>query len=248
MSDGIEPFEDELFGFLPDLAQAHRQQVRRQPDRDGSDFDRDGQGSAPSGIDDSDLLLTESPEQLSWFDLERNTGDNPATVAAAWDRLRLAAERGIRTGHGAARVLETRGSTPFDRAEFLAIRFAFVAQFAPIGPGEGLLIDMLTQQWMLHRHWVREACLGHEREQLSSRAPGPSRPWREVLVDQFDRTERAMVQAERCQKMFLRTQKALVEGRRVATSFFVANAGQVNVGQQRVIISAESDAGVVGRR
>ena len=57
-----------------------------------------------------------APDQVSWFDLHQLAEHDPNLPARRWEEIRQLAGDGLRSGHHAAKVLETTTGTPWQRA------------------------------------------------------------------------------------------------------------------------------------
>ena len=62
------------------------------------------------------------PQKLSWQALEEIAEGDPERAEQRWEEVRQAAREELRSGHRAARFIEGRDSSCWDRAQFLALR------------------------------------------------------------------------------------------------------------------------------
>jgi hypothetical protein len=196
---------------------------------------------------DEEKALTADPDQVFWGTLSRLMEGDPEKGLAAWERLKAEARDELASGHRAAAALEWDGS-PMERARFLAVRSAFIAEWRPRGGLELALIDTLAQAhtqylfWMnrLHVHSVTEA--SRHKHQLKSKGE-----WEPPRVEAAEWVREAAEMADRFNRLFLRTLRHLRDLRRYGGPVIVQSAGQVNVGAhveaQQVSVAVEAERG-----
>ena len=177
-----------------------------------------------------DRYLTDPPDQLSWWNLSALVERDPDQGYAAWERVKHEARKELATGHRAARALEWDGS-PWERARFLALREAFRAEWRPRGGLEATLVDTLAQAHSTYLFWL---------ERLHVQATGEAKVedhklrtedgWQPPRLGTAAAMEQSAAMADRFNRLFLRTLRALRDLRRYAGPVIVQQAGQVNVG------------------
>jgi hypothetical protein len=174
--------------------------------------------------------VTEGPlDEVSWWDLHHVAEQDPAQALCAWERMKAAARDELASGQRAASAFEF-GEEPWHRAQFLAIRTAFREEWQPRGGIEDALIDTMAQAqtayayWMgqLHVHAVTEGTT--EGWQLQREGT-----WQSPRVEVAAWIDQAAAMADRFNRLFLRTLRALRDLRRYAPTVIVQNAGLVNV-------------------
>src|SRR5207248_451464 len=79
--------------------------------------------------DGGDRTLNEPPDQVSWFDLHLVARTDPDRAAARWEEIKRAALDELRTGHRAAKAVETTSIGAWRRAQFLALREELSAEW-----------------------------------------------------------------------------------------------------------------------
>jgi hypothetical protein len=170
---------------------------------------------------------------LDWDDLRRLADADPDLATAAWERCKAEALAELRSGHRAAEAMETSiGQSPFERARFLALRNALVIDWQPRGAMEELLLDQLAAWYTRWLYWQNVEVW---RSTYECRKPKqPDSKWELPRVTEAAATDAAMAMADRCNRGYLRTMRALVALRR---SPITVNAQQVNVGAQQVNVS-----------
>src|SRR5262249_35535740 len=62
------------------------------------------------------------PDRVAWSDLAGLLGRDPLAFQRRWEQIQLAAREELSSGHRASRPVEVYGSTPWQRARFLALR------------------------------------------------------------------------------------------------------------------------------
>jgi hypothetical protein len=179
--------------------------------------------------------LAEAPARLvSWTDVTALVEQHPERVFALWARIKQEAREELAGGHRAALALRD-GSEPWERAQFLAIRDAFVEEWRPRGGIELALIDQMATAHSEYLGWLER--LHVERQ---NRAIGPNILERNAAsydpprVSAAEAVEEAAAMAERFQRLFVRAVRTLRDLRRFTPSVVVQNAGQVNVAHQQV--------------
>ncbi len=175
--------------------------------------------------------VTEGPaNEISWWDLQHVAEQDPEQALRAWEGIKAAARDELDSGQRAAAVFEY-GEQPWERAQFLAVRAAFREEWQPRGGIEGNLIDQMAVSYtaflywtaQLHMHAVTE---GKMKDDLLQREG----VWQPPRIEVADWIDRAAAMADRWNRLFLRTLRALRDLRRYTPTVIVQNAGQVNVG------------------
>jgi hypothetical protein len=181
-------------------------------------------------------LLRTPPEQLSWWNLDTVAKHDPALAMRCWERIKQAARLELRSGHRAARAVEEFSTSPWKRAEFLALRDELAQGWQPRGGIERQLIDQMAQAQVAGLFWTevltRRASLGYLSAQRKDDG-GRELP----RVSEVEAAEQAAAMVDRFNRIYLRTLRALRDLRRCPPAVLVQNAGQVNVGQQQVNVA-----------
>jgi hypothetical protein len=199
-------------------------------------------------IDDMARIQDRPPDQVSWFDLTRLAERDPHEMRAVWQRLREAARREFESGHRAAAALEWQGG-PWDRARFLAVRDIFRGDGPPPNGIEAALIDSAAESFSEYLEWT-ESVHRMERVDMKHEKDRSERygEWQPQRLSYADAVDRARQNAERAHARFLRTVKMLHELQRSTPSLYVANAGQINVGNQQVNVARAAADGTPGEK
>jgi hypothetical protein len=92
-----------------------------------------------------DRIVNGPPNEVSWFDLEAVAQRDPEEAQRAWERIKEAAWSELRSGHRAARMLESGVGTCWERARFLALRTELAEAWQPRNALEHLLLDQMAQ-------------------------------------------------------------------------------------------------------
>lgn len=187
---------------------------------------------------DRHLALDVPPDQVSWWALTRLAERDPGAVARAWERIKAAARDELATGHRTARALEW-GNKPWDRARFLAIRDAFHDEWRARGAIEAALVDVLAQSFTAYLDWTERLTAQAEAEgQIEDLKLKQEGYWQPPRIGVAEAMERSAAMAERAHRTFLRTLRALQDLRRLQPAVYVGTAGQVNIGNQQLNVSA----------
>src|SRR5947207_8588541 len=104
--------------------------------------------------DGGDRTLNEPPDQVSWFDLHLVARTDPDRAAARWEEIKRAALDELRTGHRAAKAVETVNDGAWHRAQFLALREELAADWGPRNGVERQLIDTMAQAQAGYLQWL----------------------------------------------------------------------------------------------
>jgi hypothetical protein len=186
--------------------------------------------------------VTAAPvDHLTWFSLQSVMDHDPTLGLAGWERIKQSAWDELQTGHRAASVFDW-DSGPWDRAQFLAIRAAFREEWQPRGGIEDALIDIMAQchsEWLawMHQHFISAST---EAKVQAYQLKKDGR-WETPRVEVGAWIEQAAGAAERYNRMFLRTLRALRDLRRYSPTVIVQSAGQVNVGTVQTNVAPAGD-------
>ncbi len=199
-------------------------------------YGKDSETALAEAASYPDHMLAEArdgdPAKLSWHDLDRLADKDPALALRRWNDVKQSAMKDLATGHRAARALEafTEGG-PYERAEFIALRTALATEWQPRGGMEWLLIDKLAQASTEEMRWLQQAvtsraCQWNESGR-ASREVGRRLAPRMTLAAS---TDQAMAMADRWNRIFCRTLRALRDLRRFDVHVNINGPGQVNIG------------------
>ena len=198
--------------------------VKMQPDEAAR---RGRQTRVPYSVEE---LRTLTPERVQWEDIEKMQESDPQQAWERWDSILSYAEQRVRGGiMGAAAV---GNATPFQQAEYMAVRDELGIDWKPRNGIESVLIEQMATAHLQFLRWQQTmiALLSSEEwEAPKNAAPLPPR------VTTAQAVEQAGQMVDKFSRIFLRTLRALVNMRRVP--IIVQNAGQVNVGQQQVNVA-----------
>jgi hypothetical protein len=179
------------------------------------------------------------PTRLSGLDLAQLAQQAPDQVATVWAGLVRVAQEELASGQRAARTLREQ-TAPYERAQFLALRASFRAQWQPQGGIEDALIDSLALAytnyltWSARLHVLSTTEAKHEDGDLSRTGE-----WSPPRVETAAWIEQAAAMMERFHRLFLRTLRALQDYRRgPAPRVAIGTAGQVNVGTKQLNVGA----------
>jgi hypothetical protein len=179
--------------------------------------------------------LSEPSDQVSWLSLSQLIEAEPKTGWAIWERVKAEAYDELASGHRAALAL-CWDDSPWQRAQFLAIRQAFVDEWQPRGGIELTLIDQMVQAHSLYLGWVErthvQSSLEAGKQQRDLSRTGR---WQPRTLGTAEALDQSAAMAERWQKLFVRALRSLRDLRRHAPPVVLAGPGsQVNVGQQQI--------------
>jgi len=210
----------------------HRKEMRLE--------EADAWARGPSG---GDLARVDEapPDQLDWWSLGRAAELDPARGRAAWERCLAEARAELGSGHRAAKAVDAAG-TPWERAQFLAILEAFVADWRPRGGVEAALVEALAQAYSTQLAWTaRLTVLGGAEARRQDREVEQGGYWVPPRVEAAAAVDQAAAMVDRFNRLFTRTLRALRDLRRYAPSVTVGHVDQLNLAQAQVNIApAES--------
>ncbi|HEV2862569.1 MAG TPA: hypothetical protein VGX48_16260 [Pyrinomonadaceae bacterium] len=182
---------------------------------------------------DEDILYIKrkATQYIDWGDLGRLWNASPLDAIHLWMNIRQEARDEFISGHYAARVFETADymHKAFDRAQHLAIRDGLIEEWKPRGASEFILIDQMTQAYVMQIHWTEEAMRraqteprveSYEYRQYAQQRKIQAKQWGEGYWDiPYQQTAEAIEQAfrlvELCQKAFQRAARQLANIRLV---------------------------------
>jgi hypothetical protein len=177
--------------------------------------------------------LNKPPQDITWVELH----SLPAEAAVSrWEEILEAAREEQHSGHFVAQA--NGATTPWERAQFLAIREDLAQQWKPQGGVEWQLIDAMALAQAQFMSWVTALAMWASKgaESFGPKCTDESgRPT--PRISEAEAIERAGAMAERFNKIFLRTLRALSDLRRHPLMVVVQNANQVNVGGQQVNVA-----------
>jgi hypothetical protein len=176
-------------------------------------------------------LMDEPVDQISWWSLSPLIEVDPKAGWAAWERVKTEALEELESGHRAALAL-CWDDSPWQRAQFLAIRQTFIGEWQPRGGIELTLIDQMAQAHSLYLHWIERAHMQASLEASSfDKQISQNGRWKPRQISAAESLDQSAQMAERWQKLFVRALRALRDFRRHAPSVVLAGAGsQVNLG------------------
>src|SRR4051812_11246699 len=106
------------------------------------------------GKERAPFLEDRAAADVSWYDLTGEmTRDHDAGMDL-WEQVRHAARNELAVGKTGAQAVEPYQSTPWERAQYLAIRAALAEGLQPHNGMERLLLDGMAQSWTMHLHWL----------------------------------------------------------------------------------------------
>jgi hypothetical protein len=173
------------------------------------------------------------PDQVSWLDLLNLEESDPALALRRWEEVKAEARAELRSGHRAARALESYDKCCWGRAQFLAVRAELIAAWRPRDAQELQLIDQMAQFQALLERW--QGTVNAYTGIMGTNGAGRSK--REVdlpRVRDAEAVEGAARMVERFQGLYLRALKALQVRRRAGPPVVIRRAGQVNVAAQQI--------------
>lgn len=202
--------------------------------------------------------LEQGAEHVSWHSLANLTEHEPERARDVWGAVKSAARLELRTGLRAARAVERSHSSPFDRAQYLAILEALRESIRPHGGAEELLTQMMATaleqqlrwQMIATRRTDEESWHGDrdKRRVLEQMTAGERRRheedygWLPPRQSDAEALEQAVMIADRYQRQFLRLLRTFRDMRRTIGAV-IMTGGQLNVAEriQQVNVAPPED-------
>jgi len=192
-----------------------------------------GPAPVPSGrywVDSVDDALSMSPEDLSWNAIGQFEDESPGSFALIWERVKQYARDELESGHRAASVA-VGDQRPITRARFLVLREKYIREWEPRNVLESEMIDAICQAKTIRDYWMT---LATERVAVECEI---ERYWveqsgkrSERRIDGSESARDAREEAERWDRVYIRSVRALRDLRRYTTAVIVNNqGGQVNL-------------------
>lgn len=212
-------------------------------------------------------LLTGPVTDACWEALEQVHARAPKVARKIWQLIREEARREFESGHQAAAAFEPVHwlKEPYRRAQYLGLRESFIGQWQPRGGIELALIDQLTISFYLYLYWTEvtvtrtqtqmrrdppvwaEMLARRHRGFPAQREPGD---WDPPQAREIEAADHAAEMADRYQRAFQRTLRALRDLRRYAVPVTINNPQQVNIatdGAQQVNVAGAEPAAEAGQ-
>jgi hypothetical protein len=191
-------------------------------------------------------LLSGDVTQVSWYALQQLHNYGPKIAKQIWRLVKKEARREFESGHRAAQAFEPTHwlREPWKRAQYLALRESFIAQWRPQGGVELAMIDSLAISYYLYLYWTEVSVTRTETEArpeppewVRERACRDRSFPRERLEGYWDppyakdveAVEHAAEMADRYLRAFQRTLRAMRDLRRYSTPVTINNPQQVNI-------------------
>jgi hypothetical protein len=193
-------------------------------------FERIGHGD-PARLDH----LT--PAEYSWHDITHEMQRDEAAGWALWRKVRQTARDELASGAMAGQAIEGYFPRPYERAAFLAVREALADGLQPRNKMEWLLIDGMAQAWTVYLQWQDQQTNMNSTEAIRTGRDMRQRDgWEPPRLGEAEAVDRAVQMADRFERQFLRLMKCYRDGRRLLGAVVVAAGGQLNVGEQQVVL------------
>jgi hypothetical protein len=172
--------------------------------------------------------------QLTWHQLAHLTEQDPQAAYERWSEIMHQARQELDSGQRAAAAAQLFDN-PWEHAQFLAIRQSLAAEWQPTHGPEDRLIDMMAHAFEGWLFWMKRSTTQSNLQAVSeSHSIAELGKWRPPTIGEAAALEQSMAMAERFNRIFLRTLRALRDLRRYAPSVTIQSAGQVNIGAQQV--------------
>ncbi|HYP02288.1 MAG TPA: hypothetical protein VER76_19005 [Pyrinomonadaceae bacterium] len=164
---------------------------------------------------------------IDWGDLGQLWNASPRDAIELWKAIRLEARDEFLSGHYGARSFEVMSwqHEAWRRAQYLAVRDGLIEEWKPRGASGFILIDQMTQAYVMQIHWTEVAMTRahgeprtesyefrqwQERRKIEDRVHQWNRgDWDIPYQHQAEAIEQAFRLVELCQKSFQRAARQL---------------------------------------
>ncbi len=205
-----------------------------------------------------DQMMSYPLDLISFVNLLEMFPVDPARAEMFWEMMKREAGDAFLSGHLASEAIAPVHymRTAWNVASYLGIRESLVADWQPSGAMELMLIDTLAQSFLQFQYWVKQSVL---RTQTRAREEHPNYTrwkrdekesgwlngyWDMPYVDEQAAVEFAAQQADRWNRIYMRTLRNLRDLRRYQIPVTINNPQQVNIaaqgGQQMNLTKSES--------
>ena len=184
------------------------------------------------------IIEARPPHEIDFHQLQSYHDRSPEEALAKWAEIKSAAADELASGMRGAQL--TKWETPYKQAQFLALRQSFIDEWQPRGGIEQSLIDQLAHCYTGWMFWLQdfEQLRQREVDQREIESEDSFAKWNKTYrpprVNEAAYVERALKMADRFQRMFMRSLRALRDLRRYTPRIMIHNQGQLNIGQQQV--------------
>ena len=175
-----------------------------------------------------DLMHT-APDEVSWNLIGQAEDEEPGSFVQIWGRIKQSARNELESGHRAA-AAGVGVETPWNRARFQVLLESFIEDWKPAGSIELRLVEGMAQLWTQYEYWMQIATqrVGFECEMETYQVKERGK-WRTVAVEKDKYIDRALENADRFNRLYLRTVRALRDLRRYSMAVTINNPEQVNI-------------------
>jgi hypothetical protein len=193
-----------------------------------------------------DILKREAATNIRWDDLQAIAERDHSEAVEVWESIKRAAIDYLSSGQFGVDCAG-RDETPFERGIVAGIRNRFVEAWKPKDAIEMGMVEMLVQAFISYHRWLMAANVMANREYEAAKKSEKDRygeygRWDTPRLDAAEAIDRALVMADRFNKLFLRTLRQMRDLRRYASPVTINNPKQVNIaaegGQQNNVQKA----------
>ena len=185
--------------------------------------------------DNESRILDRPPDQARWEDLRRLAEKNPQRFLELWQAVKKAALDELQSGQRAAKAVEMGFHLCWNRAQFLALRAELSDSLQPANGIERQLLDTMAQAQTAFFFWLEQSMKWASMECVKEERLQEEGCWLAPRLTDAEAVEQAATMADRFNKIFLRTLRALRDLRRHTAPVVIKKAKQVNVGRQQAI-------------
>ena len=182
------------------------------------------------------------PSQSSWEGLETLIQHDQELGFHRWNEIKAAAREEFESGHRVASANEgTLSASPWQRAQFLAVRESLASQWQPQNGIEWSLVDMMAQAYSAQLFWQERMMCYASLEAETGQIKGGEFNHVHPRVSDSEAVDQAAQMVDRFNRIFMRSLRALRDLRRHAPTLIVQNAEHVNLAQNQVNVSERVD-------
>jgi hypothetical protein len=190
----------------------------------------------------AEQILRRPPNEVHWFDINHVGELDPQKALDLWKEIKIQAPDELRSGHRSAKALQPVNNQPWQRAQFLALRYELAEEWQPRNGIERQFLDTMALAQSGYLDWLETFAYRTTLKCVGQKKLDEEAPWVPPRVSEADAVEQAAAMMDRFNKIFLRSLRALRDLRRYSRPVIVQNAGQVNVGGQHLNVAGPVNA------
>lgn len=190
-----------------------------------------------------EYILEQRVNDISWRDIQGMFEKDPEAAGIIYQTIKKVAREGIAAGMLSAEAIK-RGDTPYKHAQYGVVLEGFEKAWKPRDAIEQSMVETLVQAYLAYNHWLGIASAAAEYSYNAiERDNERDGRWQPPRLSADETIERAMLMADRFNRLYLRTLRQMRDLRRYSVPVTINNPKQVNIaadgGQQVNAVKVE---------